>query len=417
MPRLLARSISHQVCIVCLASVLIASLSGCAGQKAEQEKLPLVIGHIAALTGSHALSGTLGSKAIQLAVDEVNAAGGVQGHPIKLVVENDEFEVAKSLAAANKIISSNAPHILTGPYYSSSIEAVQKLTEEQKIPHIVNCGSARKLTMEGQKMFFRLTLSDLWQTEAMVTYAVETAGAKRIAILAESGSHGAGTLEGWVQDMKKLYNMEPVAVERFENDDIDFSAVLSKAKAANADALVLVPTGAPAAARLAQQARRMGFIDTPIFNSSSVSGSMDYIKLAGEAAEGAVAPCAFLETNPDPKVQEFVKKFHDKYGENPEGKEPAQGYDMIQVIKLALEQKDSSGKYKFALGFTPKTLVEDRAKIVAALGTVKGYQGYCGIEVNFGPEATPQDRDGIKEPIIAKIEGGKWVPVKKITLK
>jgi branched-chain amino acid transport system substrate-binding protein len=352
-----------------------------------------------------------------MAIEEVNAAGGIQGHPIKLVLENDEFEVAKSLAAANKIIASDKPHILTGPYYSSSIQAVQKLTEEQKIPHVVNCGSARKLSMEGQKMFFRLTLSDLWQTEAMVKYAVDTVGAKRIAIIAESGSHGAGTLEGWVQDLDKLYKMKPVAIERFENEDMDFTAQLSKARAANADALVLVPTGSPTAARLVQQARRMGFTKTPVFHSSSISGSMDYIKLGGAAVEGAISPCAFLETNPDPKVQEFVKRFHAKYGQNPEGKEPAQGYDMIQIFKLALEQKDSSGKYKYELGFKPETLAQDRAKIVEALGTVKKYQGYCGIEVNFGPSATPQDRDGIKEPIIAKVEGGKWVPIKKITVK
>lgn len=396
--------------VFALAVCLVLASAGCSTREAA-EKAPFVLGAIMPLTGESAYAGQLAKVAMEMAVEEVNKEGGIQGHPIRLIVENDNFETGKSQAAANKLITTDQCHLLNGPFHSSGIYAVQKLTEEMKVPHIVVCGSARKLTMEGQQMFFRLTLSDLYQTGPMVKYAVEKAGCKRIALLCETGSHGEGTLNGWIQDLKAMYNMEPVAIERFDDKDVDFASQLGKIKQANPDGVVVVPLSPPTAARIVTQMKEMG-LNVHVFHSTSVAASMEYVQLAKGAAEGAVGPCAFLVDNPDPKVQEFVKAFTSRYGKPPEGKEPPQAYDSVKIVALALNQKDGSGKYRFPLGFTAQSLADDRMKIRDAIATVKGYRGAIGLEVNFGPRPVPEDRDGIKTPIIARIENGKWVPVR-----
>jgi len=349
--------------------------------------------------------------AATLAVKEINAGDGIQGHPVEAYFENDEFQTPKSIAAAQKLITQRKVHFLNGPLASSAVAAVQKLTDKG-IPHITSCGSSRKLTETPHDWFFRLTLADKYQTAALVDLAVNDIGLKRIAILAESGSHGQGTIDSWKEDLAR-HNMQPTIVERFEDTDIDFSSQLTKIKNENVEALVLAPLQPQSGANLAKQAREIG-LNVILFHSSSVAGSVDYLSLAGDAAEGGIAPCSFLATNPDPNVQAFVKGFLTISKDMPEGKEPAQTYDIFKILYKYLNQKNADGSYKYPLGFTEKSLEKDRAEIRKAMTTVKGYRGGTGIEVNFGPNATPQDRDGIKTPLIAIVKDGKWNPLEAI---
>lgn len=202
--------------------------------------------------------------------------------------------------------------------------------------------------------------------------------------------------------------MEPLVVERFEDSDIDFSSQLTKVKNANPDVLVLAPLQPQSGANITKLARQIG-IQAQIITSSAVAGNEEYAELSGAAAEGVIAPAAFLASNPDPVVQDFIKGFSEISSDFPEGKEPAQTYDILKIAFEYLNQKNPDGSYKYPLGFTDASLDEDRAMIKKAFTMVQGYNGACGIEVNFGPEANDVDRDGIKAPIIAVVKNGEWV--------
>jgi branched-chain amino acid transport system substrate-binding protein len=374
---------------------------------------PLRAGVICPLTGSQAYTGQLIKTAATLAVNEINGQGGIQGHPIEAFFENDEFQTPKSVAAAQKLITQRKVHFLNGPLASSAVAAVQKFTEKG-IPHITSCGSSRKLTEVGNNWFFRLTLSDIYQTLVLVDLAVKDMKLSKIAILAESGSHGQGSIESWTEDLARQ-NLKPVIVERFTDTDVDFSSQLTKIKNAGPDALVIAPLQPQSGANVAKQYKEIGLKNMAVlFHSSSVAGSIDYAHLAGDAAEGGIAPCSFLATNPDPPVQAFVKGFKAISKDPPEGKEPAQTYDVFKILFTYLNKKKPDGSYMYPLGFTEESLEKDRATIREAMTTVKAYRGANGIEVNFGPEPNSKDRDGIKSPIIAVIKGGEWVPLQVV---
>jgi branched-chain amino acid transport system substrate-binding protein len=392
--------------ILVLGVVLIFAGASIAG--AATDKASLRIGVICPLTGSQSYIGQLIKEAASLAVKEINEKGGIQGHPVEAFYENDEFQTPKSVAAAQKLITQRKVHLLNGPLASSAIAACQKLTDKD-IPHVTSCGSASKLTEEPHPWFFRLTLADRYQTAVLVKLAVKDMKLSRVAILAESGSHGQGTIDSWTRDLGQ-FNLKPVIVERFEDTDVDFSSQLTKVKNVKPDAVVFAPLKPETGANLAKQSKEIG-LDVQIFTSSSVAGSLDFLSLAGTTAEGTISPCSFLPTNPDPPVQAFVKNFKALYGHLPEGKEPAQTYDILKILHSYLNKKKADGTYLYPLQFTDASLSKDRALIREALMTVKGYRGATGIEVNFGKEPNPQDRDGIKSPLIAVVKEGQWVPL------
>jgi branched-chain amino acid transport system substrate-binding protein len=125
-----------------LAAFATASLS-----EAASNPSPFRFGVICPLTGSQSYTGQLIKEAASLAAKEINSKGGIQGHPVEVYFENDEFQTPKSVAAAQKLITQRKVHVLNGPLASSAVAACQKLTDKD-IPHVTSCGSASKLTEE-----------------------------------------------------------------------------------------------------------------------------------------------------------------------------------------------------------------------------------------------------------------------------
>ena len=366
---------------------------------------PLRLGVIAPITGASAFSGEMMSIASTLAVEQMNAAGGIQGHPVELLIENDNYEAATCVAAAEKLTSQDNVHFVCGPIASSTAAAVQIITDEAKVPHIIPSGSAAALTREGTDWFFRLTLADVYQTAVLADLVANQMGFSNVAILAESASHGEGTIASWERDLEP-FGIVPT-VERFEDSDIDFSAQVTKVKGTNPDCVIVAAASVGTGATILKQAREVG-IDAQFIISSAVAGSNDFCNLAGEAAEGAIGTSSFLSNNPDPVVQKFVEDFTAASGKEPEGKEAAQLYDAFMILNEYLNQKNDDGTYKYPLEFTAAALESDRAMIREALTNVKAYHGATGLDVNFGPEITPEDRDGLKQPLLITVKGGQW---------
>lgn len=368
------------------------------GQGGSGKEKPFRIGFIYSATGGQAESGIQGMQAAKLVMEQVNNAGGINGHPLEILFENDDTETEKSVAAAKKFAYNDKVLAIVGPQSSSAIFAVQQVTEEARVPHITFTGSSPKLTAEGQQWYFRNTITAEYQGQTLVDYIVKEKGYRRIGMIVDWGrtSDQAKAVQQLITDA----GAQVVALEKFEIGDVSFMSQVLNVKKANPQALILFATPKEGAA-ITVQAKNSG-LNVPLFGIVSLAHH-DFIKMAGQAAEGFVATSVFLDTNPDPKVRSFVEAYQAKYKLAPDSA-AARAYDAMNVLVEALKRAD--------LQNTDASLEQDRALLRDSLASIKDFQGVAGI-ISYGPNPTPPDRDGIKKSLLVEVKGGKWVPISK----
>lgn len=362
--------------------------------QAAAKKDPIKIGVVYSSSGSQAHVGLQESNVINMVVDEVNAQGGINGHPLKAILENDDTQTEKSVSAAKKLVYSNEVHVLMGANTSSAIKAIQQqVTEAQKIPYISMVGSDPALTQKGQQWYFRNSLSADYQTGSIIDYAVKEQGLKRFALIfdAASASDQAKAFEAGLN--KAGFTL--VAKEQFKTGDTSYNSQLLKIKQAQPDALVTVGV-APEAAGIAKQVRDMG-LDVKILGLVAIVYD-EYITLGGSAVEGTIAASSFRSDNPDQDVQAFVKKYKDKFKEAPDHA-AAQTYDAIHVLVKALQNTK--------LKLNKKSLSSDRLQIRDALTKINNYDGVVGL-LSYGPN----DRDAYEKTLVVEVKNNKWTVVK-----
>ena len=360
----------------------------------DAQKAPIKLGVIYSASGASAHVGAQQKATVEMVVQEVNAQGGVDGHLLQPVFENDDSNTEKAVSAAKKLVYSDKVIALLGVDTSSGIAAVQKVTEAEKVPFISIVGSSPKLTTKGQEWYFRNATSSDFQTKSLVKYAMQKLGLKRFAVLYDA-ARAQDQAQGFTRDLKEA-GLEPVIQEKFQTGDTNFNAQLLKIKAQDPDALMvlgMITEGAAAA----RQARDMG-IKARLLGVVALAYD-DYIKLAGGDAEGTIAPSTFKVDNPLPAVQAFVKKYRAKTNENPDHA-AAQTDDAINILLGAFK---SAG-----LSLAESQVVEDRAKVRDALLKVKDYQGVAG-SISYGTK----DHEGYEDPMLVEVKGGKWVVVRQ----
>jgi branched-chain amino acid transport system substrate-binding protein len=348
-------------------------------------------------TGSGAHTGIYAMRGVELAVEQINAQGGIHGKKIEVVYENDDTSTEKSVTAAKKLVYGDKVLAIIGPEMSSCIFAVQKVTEEAKIPVLSPTGSSPKLTAHKQAWYFRNSIAATYQTLDLVKY-IKDQGIKRLALLVDWG-RTADQVKRFEGDAKKM-GLNIAIMEKFQTGDTSFMAQLLKIKGENPDGLVLfaMPTGGSAAAI---QARDLG-INVPLFGIIALCYK-EYIEMGGKAVEGTVGPSTFVPDNPDPHVQKFNEQFKAKYDVLPDHA-AAHAYDAANILAKVLKEVKIENK--------PGTLAIDREKIRDGLTTIKNHLG-VSAPINYGPTPTPKDRDGMKKAMLVQVKGGKWVIIKK----
>ena len=362
---------------------------------------PFKVGLIAALTGKTSYAGTHMKIGAQIAVDEINKAGGIDGHPVELIVENDDSQGSKSASAAFKLIHQDKVMLIIGPTTSEGNFATQKITEENDIVQLATSGSSPRLTSEGQKWFFRLALSTRYQMTKMASYLVNTLVMNKIGLMTQQEEMAKGAEGTLLSDLKAM-NITPVIQEKFQATDVDFSAQLIRIKNAAPQALALLGDS-PKCAQIAQQARSLG-LNVQFFGGTTL-GAGDFIQLGGKAVEGTIVSVGFNEESPDPQIQALNKKVREKSTQKAAYHTTAQTYDAFYILQKYLRNAKLSFNYNDA-----KNLAKDREIIRNALTQVKNYAGVSG-GITFGPNPTPQDRDGIKETILLQVKGGRFVQI------
>lgn len=363
---------------VCMGLVLLTStLSGCGKKSNETIKIGQII---TSLTGDAAMYGDFQKNAAQMAVDEINAAGGINNKKIEITAVDDQAKPNVALNAMQKLVAEVKPLVVLGPDWSGNTLAAAPVAKQNKIPQITSSKST-KITHDGNNYIFRVVAMGPFVGQALVNYAYKQ-GFKKMAVLYTNSDYGVSGGEGAKAAIIKL-GLKPIAYETYNVGDSDFTAQLMRIKKSGADCIIDYSIQVEGAKSL-RQMREMG-ITLPVFGGDAFI-TPDFAKLVGNVnMEGVIASSAFIATSKEPAVQEFVKKYKEKYGVVPED-HAAPYYDAVKIIAQIVGKVGT-----------------DREKVAEALRNLKGFKGVQGDYT--------ADKFGnlIHSSMIAKYEHGQWV--------
>ena len=328
------------VAVLLVFAFLVGALSGCsgAGEKKSEDKSPLKIAFVQPLSGDAATYGLMGKRAFELAFEEINTAGGVKGRKLELVVQDDTGDPKQAASAAQKFADQKDVLLLVGSSLSSNTLAMVPIIDKAKLPQVVYSSSSPKLS-GASPYFFRMAVLDAELGKIMASWAVKTKGAKKVADLYVNNDYGTLLGGAFTDEVKKL-GAEVTGNYAYLANDRDFQALLTKIKDENPDVIGLSSTYTDAAL-IVKQARSMG-ITVPFVGPASLN-SQKFIDIAGPAAEGIIVTASFVADNPDPKVQDFVKKFKTKYdvtADNYAALAYDEAYLIADTFKKAIEANE-----------------------------------------------------------------------------
>lgn len=366
-----------------LAAVVSTTLlSACDGGKPAQGAAntgDILIGHVASLNGARADFGTKADKGAQLAIEELNAAGGVLGRKLVLKTEDDQSQPGEPGTAAKKLIHSDHVVALLGEVASSASLEMGPVAQSAGIPMISPASTDEKVTQEGDYVF-RACFLNAFQGEVMSRFALEK-GWKKVAIFTESTSDYSMSL---TKAFKKTFAQQggTVVIERtYSTGDTDFSGAISALKSGDPDA-IFMPGYYGEVAIVVKQARQAG-LNVPFLGGDGWT-SESLIPNAGKAIEG----CFFC----DHLVSDaFKAKYKAKYGAEADSM-AALGYDAAGLLADAIKRAGST----------------DGAKVRDALAATKDYPGVSG---NI---TLDKNRNASKPAAIITIQDGKFVRVTEI---
>ena len=372
-----------------LVAVLLTGLIclGVAGVKAA--KKPFVIGGIFSITGPASYLGEPERNTMEMLAAEFNAKGGIKGHPVKVIIYDDEGDVTKARLHAEKLLKKDQALTIIGPSLTHTSMAVLPITQKAKTP-LISCAAGISITSPAKERFWVFKTA---QTDAMAVSRIyqflQKQKMTKVAILTVSTGFGVSGKQQLTQQAPK-YGITVVAEEVFGEKDTDMTPQLTKIRGTDTQAVICWGTG-PAPALVAKNMKQLG-ITLPLIQSHGAA-SKKFIELAGDAAEGIMLPAGKLtifqllpDTDPQKAVcQEYDKKYQAKFNK-PASSFGGYAYDAIMMLAQALEKAGA-----------------DRAKIRNALEQTKNFVGVSGV-FNMSPE----DHNGLTPEafVMVKIEKG-----------
>lgn len=297
----------------------------------------ITFGWVAPLTGTAANQGQQLLDGANLAVKEINAAGGINGMMLELDPQDDKSDPKEAANIATKFTSDDRIVAVVGNYNSSCALAGFPIYNEAKLP-MMTPGTSPVITEQHGPYCFRIAVTDAFQGKYVTEWIFED-GFSKPAVIYENNDYGRGLMEVVVEQVKTLGGEVPVNETYMLGETKDFTAILTKVKASDADCLFIAGLYNEGAL-IAKQARQLG-INLPLYSNEALFEQI-YIDLAGEAAEGTKVCGLLTPTDPDPVVQKFVKDFEKEYGKVA-GTFSAFGYDMTKLFAKAVQEAGTDG--------------------------------------------------------------------------
>ncbi len=350
---------------------------------------PYRIGGIFSVTGPASFLGDPEKKSLEMAVEAINARGGIDGRPVEAVIYDTEGDPTKAVMALNKLISKDNVLAVIGPSLTPTTLAIVPNVERAGIP-LISCAAGIGITQPVKRWVFKTAQSDVLAVAAIYGH-MQKEGIRKIGILSVTNAFGESGKEQLLNQAAS-FGIEVVSQETYGPKDTDMTAQLTKIRKAEPDAVVCWGTN-PGPAVVTKNMRQMN-MEIPLYQSHGVA-SPKYIELAGEAAEGVRLPTgkilvASLLPDGDPQkpvLVEYMTAYEKRYQIPVSG---FGGYAFDAMNLLAKAMRGTNG---------------DREKIRENLENLKGHVGISGI-FNFSPEE--HNGLGPEAFVMVEIRGGTW---------
>ena len=383
-----------------ILSIVLAVALSVVGPALAQSKEPVKIGLSAAVSGGSAASGEAIKRGLQIAIDEINAKGGVLGgRKLDLVIRDDEGNPQKGVTIARELVEREKVAAVFGGLHTTVALAQVPVWQELKTPYMGAWAAGTNITRNRQtpNYVFRVSANDDYVDRFLSRYAIEVLKKGKPGLLLENTPWGQSNEAGLTKWFGEK-GIKAVGVERFNWNDPDMSPQLLRLKSAGADHIVLV-ANAPEGAQVLRSKAKLGW-DTAMISHWGISGGR-FAELTGDLSEGVT----FLQTytfsgKQNERGQYVLKMLREKYGV----KEPgdviapvgtANAYDGLHLVARALDQS----------GSTEGSQVRD------ALENLKGE--YKGLIKTYKRPFTPEQHDALTDEdyVMVVWKGGKIVPV------
>ncbi len=373
----------------------LIALLAVAGLATAAQAADLKIGVAEALSGGAAQYGSAIRNGFQLAADELNAAGGINGDKIVLVVEDEQGKKEEAINVFKKLIFQDKVLMVFGPTLSNSAQAADPVAQAAKTVAFGTSNTADGITSIGDYVF-RNSVTEADVLPATIKTAVAKAGVKKVAVF--YGNDDVFTKSGYDNFKKALEDLKiPVTTtETFAKGDVDFKAQLTKIKASNPDAIVLsalLAEGAP----IMVQARQIG-LNVPVIGGNGMN-STKIFDLAKDKSDGLYVGSPWSASNDTPENAKFIKAYTAKYSAAPD-QFAAQAYDALYIAAQAIKSVKITGQ-----------LPADRTAVRDALPKVKwtGATGAFEFRRAADKAGKPAGYDAQQTPIVSVTKGNQFV--------
>jgi branched-chain amino acid transport system substrate-binding protein len=371
------------LCILSLASCASSAVGDRTGDSANE----IVIGEYGSLTGTTATFGISTKNGIDMAIDEVNKAGGVLGKKIRVIVEDDQTKPEEAQTVVTKLVNKDHVAAILGEVSSSRTLAAAPTAQQAGIPMISPSATNPKVTQVGDYIF-RVCFTDPFQGFVMAKFASENLKVKKVAILRDIKNDYSVGLAGYFTDSFKKMGGSIIADESYSEGDTDFSAQLTSIRSRNPEAII-VPGYYSEVGLIARQAKKLG-ITVPLLGGDGWD-SPKLTEIGGDAINGSYYSNHFSVGDPNPQIQKFVADYKARYGAVPDAL-AGLGYDAANILFDSIRRANSA----------------DPTKIRDAVAQTKDFPGVSG-KITVGP-----DRNAVKAAVILQVKEGKLTGVAAI---
>jgi branched-chain amino acid transport system substrate-binding protein len=313
------------------------------------------------LTGTNAKFGEIEKKSYEIAMQEINAKGGIKGKKVVLEFEDSQGkpEVARSII--ERLIDVKKQQVVFGEYSSSCSKAIAAVAEERKVPYLVVTGATDDITQQRYKYVFRLNPTNAYYAKGLMSFLDTVVKPKTIAILYESSDFGTSGAEDMVHQAKKA-GMQVLVKEQYEKGAVDFRPILSKVKAAKPDVIYMV-SYVMDAALLMRQIKELR-IDAKLYAGGAAGFAIpEFIQNAKEASELVMTATLWSPQIAYPGARDFAEKYKKLYKDYP-SYHGAEAYSALYVIKDVLSRAKSWKSEDIRAAFKS-------TKMMTAFGPVK----------------------------------------------
>ncbi|HYG09821.1 MAG TPA: ABC transporter substrate-binding protein, partial [Pyrinomonadaceae bacterium] len=376
-----------------LTAMLLAN-SACVrkdgGPTASNDTGPIKVGVYGDLSGQTSSFGQSTKNGVQMAADEINKAGGINGRQIQLLIEDDQGQPAQAATVATKLVNQDKVVALLGEVASTNSLAAAPKAQEGRVPMITPSSTNPKVTQVGDYIF-RVCFIDSFQGAVMAKFAANTLKAKTAALLGDVNSDYSKGMSQYFEEQFNKLGGRIIMRQSYTQTDPDFKGQLTSIRAANPD-VIFVPGYYGQVGVIAKQAKELG-IDAPLLGGDGWDAPQLW-ELGGEALRGSYMANHYSIDDPSPAIQKFVADYKARYNGTAPDAIAALAYDAMQILGDAIKRAGTT----------------DGPKLRDAIAQTTNFPGVTGtITIN-------DQRDAVKPAVVLKLEptGRKFVYVETI---